>query len=167
MNINHQSCIGHSESNASYLFPQKQHIQRTQQHYLTEKFLSYRTSFFSIATTICNAFLPAMNKSLHTVLLKICNSWGNPLFHSCYDGAVARKMLPTQSIFHQPRQKSVGTESKQYGGCGRTVQARLTMCSMVFKLVWSLVFLCCRRKAVFFADLTLEVWAFSLASIAV
>ena len=45
-----------------------------------------------------------MNKSLHAALVNICNSGGGPLFHSSYDDAVARKMLPTQSIFHRPEQ---------------------------------------------------------------
>ena len=35
-----------------------------------------------------------MNKSLHTTLIKICISGGDPVFHSCYDGVIARKMLP-------------------------------------------------------------------------
>jgi len=48
-----------------------------------------------------------MNKSLHAVLIKICTSRGGPLFHSSYDGIVARKMLPTQSIFHRPEQMEV------------------------------------------------------------
>jgi len=48
-----------------------------------------------------------MNKSLHAVLVKICTSGGGPLFHSSYDGVVARKMLPTQSIFHRPEQMEV------------------------------------------------------------
>ena len=45
-------------------------------------------------------FLPVMNKSLLAVLVNICSSRGDPLFHSCYDAVVARKMLPTQCIFH-------------------------------------------------------------------
>jgi len=48
-----------------------------------------------------------MNKSLHAVLVKICNSGGGSLFHSPYEGVVARKMFPTQSIFHQPEQVEV------------------------------------------------------------
>ena len=45
-----------------------------------------------------------MNKSLRAAVVKVCTSGGGPLFHSSYDGVVARKMLPTQSIFHQPEQ---------------------------------------------------------------
>ena len=45
-----------------------------------------------------------MNKSLHAALVKICTSGGGPLFHSWYDGVFARKILPTQSIFHRPEQ---------------------------------------------------------------
>ena len=40
-----------------------------------------------------------MNKSLCATLIKICTSRGGPLFHSCYDSTIARKMLLTQSIF--------------------------------------------------------------------
>jgi len=48
-----------------------------------------------------------MNKSLCATLVKICTSEGGPLFHSLYDGVIARKMLPTQSIFHRPEQMKV------------------------------------------------------------
>jgi len=55
---------------------------------------------FNIVTTISYAFLPVMIKSLHATLIKIFTSGGDPLFQSCYDGAVVRKMFPTQSILH-------------------------------------------------------------------
>jgi len=77
-------------------------VQREQQHYLIEQILSYKTLFFDIVTAIGYAISPAMNKNLHAALLKICTSGGGPLFHSSYDGVVARKMLPTQYIFHRP-----------------------------------------------------------------
>ena len=64
--------------------------------------------FFNIVTAIGYALSPAMNKSLHAALIKICTSGGGPLFHSSYDGVVARKMLSTQSIFHRPEQMEVG-----------------------------------------------------------
>ena len=84
--------IGQSESYASYLFPQKlKQIQRTQQHYLIEHILSHKTLVFSVATTTSYAFLPVMNKNLHTTLLKISTSRDDPLFHSCYDSITARK----------------------------------------------------------------------------
>jgi hypothetical protein len=60
-----------------------------------------------MVTTIGYALLPAMNKSLHAVLVKIFTSRGGPLFHSLYDGILARKMLPTQSIFHRSEQAEV------------------------------------------------------------
>ena len=41
-----------------------------------------------------------MNRSLNVVLVQICSTRGDSLFHSCNDGDIARKMLPTQSIFH-------------------------------------------------------------------
>jgi len=48
-----------------------------------------------------------MNKTLHAALIKICTRGGDPLFHSSYDGVVARKMLPTQSIVHRPEQMEI------------------------------------------------------------
>ena len=58
---------------------------------------SYKMLFFNIITTISYAFSPEMNKSLHVMLIKICTSGCDPLFHSCSDIIVARKMLPMQS----------------------------------------------------------------------
>ena len=40
---------------------------------------SYKTLFFNTVTTINCAFLPAMNKSLHDALAKICPSLGEPV----------------------------------------------------------------------------------------
>ena len=74
---------------------------------MIEQILSYKTLYFDLVTTIGYALSPAMNKSLHTALVKICTSGGGPLFHSLYDGVIARKMLTTQSIFHQPEQMEV------------------------------------------------------------
>jgi hypothetical protein len=74
---------------------------------MIEQILSYKTVFFDIVTTIGYALSPALNKSLHAALVKICTSGGDPLFHSSYDGVVARKMLSTQSIFHRPEQMDV------------------------------------------------------------
>ena len=66
-----------------------------------------------------------MNKSLCALLIKICTSRDDPLFHSCYDGIVARKMLPMQSVFHWPGQMEVRKYQTQIvGGCDRTVQPR-------------------------------------------
>ena len=76
---------------------------------MTEQILSYKTLFFDIVNTIGYALSPAMNKSLHAALVKICTSGGGPLFHSSYDGVVARKILSTQSIFHRPQQMEVRT----------------------------------------------------------
>ena len=108
--------------------------------------------YFSTVTSISYAFLPVLKKSLHAVLVKFCTSRGDLLFHSIFAG----KMLPMQSIFHYPKQTEVvWTEEhakfKLYSGCGRTVQPRLPMCFTVFKLVWVLALLCCRRKVVFFS----------------
>jgi len=74
---------------------------------MTEHILSYETLFFNIVTTISYAFLPAMNKSLHAMLVKICTSRGDSLFHSCYDSIIARKVLPIQSIFPWHKQMEV------------------------------------------------------------
>ena len=110
--------------------------------------------------------MSAINKSLHVALIIIRTSGGDPLFHRCYDGIIARKMLLTQSIFHELRQKSEGAECRLYSGCDRTVQPRLSTCSTAFKLVWGLALSCGKRK-VAFSVMTLEVQAFSLVSITV
>lgn len=34
-----------------------------------------------------------MNKSLHAMLKKICTCRGDPSFHNCYDGIIARKKV--------------------------------------------------------------------------
>jgi len=48
---------------------------------------------------VCHGCTPVegywQEKLLHAALVKICTSRGGPLFHSCYDEGVARKMLPT------------------------------------------------------------------------
>ena len=50
--------------------------------YLIVKIITYKTLFFSIFTTIPYVFRPAMNKSLHAMLAKICTSRGDPLLLS-------------------------------------------------------------------------------------
>ena len=45
------------------------------------------------------AFPLQTNKSLCATLIKICTSRGKLMFHGCYDGIVARKLLPMQSNF--------------------------------------------------------------------
>jgi len=71
---------------------------------------------------------------------------------------------PHSPSFIDPRKwKSESARSELYSGYGRTVQSRLAVCSMVFKLVWDLVLLCCKIKfVVFFSDLTLEFQALNL-----
>jgi len=72
--------VGCSESYASYLSSQKlQKEQRIQQLYLIKQIFSYKILFFNIVTNISYAFSPAMNKSLHAALIKICTSGGDPL----------------------------------------------------------------------------------------
>ena len=63
--------------------------------------------FFNIVNTISYAFSSAMNKSLHATLIKICTIRGDSLFLSYYDSIITRKMLPMQSIFHQPEMMKV------------------------------------------------------------
>jgi len=46
------------------------------------------------------------------------------------------------------KRKLEGTKS---GGCSRTVQPRMAVCSMVMKLLWSLVLSYCKRKIIFFS----------------
>jgi hypothetical protein len=74
---------------------------------LIEQILSYKTLFFDLVITNGYALSPEMNKSLHAALVKTCTSRGVQQFHSLYNGIVARKMFPTQSIFHQPEQMEV------------------------------------------------------------
>jgi hypothetical protein len=55
--------------------------------------VSYKILLFHIVTSTGYALSPAMNKSLHAALIKICTSGGDPLSHSCINGVVIRKML--------------------------------------------------------------------------
>ena len=90
---------GCSESNTSYYFHGNYNRHKELQHCLVEQVLSYTILFFNKVTTIRLCIFPVMNKSLCATLVR-------DLFHNCYDGAVARKMLPMQHfiIFHQPEQ---------------------------------------------------------------
>ena len=109
-----------------------------------------------------------MNKSLNAELVNVCTSRGDPLFHSCCDGIISGKILSTHFIFHKPKQMEVRRcEIQIYSGCGRTVQPRLAVCSTVFKQVRGMVLSCCKRKAVFFSGLILEIRAISLVSVTV
>ena len=47
---------------------------------MIEQILCYKILFFSIVTTISYAFSPAMNKSVHVVLIIICTSRGDSLY---------------------------------------------------------------------------------------
>ena len=69
-----------SASTASYLLPWKlQQKQKVQSQYFIQKVLNYKTLFSSIVITISCALSPAMNKSLHAMLVKTCTSRGDPL----------------------------------------------------------------------------------------
>ena len=54
-----------------------------------------------------------MKNSLPAALIKMCTKGGKPLFHSCYDGIIARKRLPTQSVCHWPEQMEVRSRQIQ------------------------------------------------------
>ena len=45
---------------------------------MIEQILSYEAVLFNAVTTISFAFSPALNKSMHAVLVKICASRGDP-----------------------------------------------------------------------------------------
>jgi len=93
------------------------------------------------------------------VLLKVSTSRDDALFHSCYDGIIAREMLSSQSIFHEPEQMEVRRHQiwTKSGGFDRVVQTRLAMYSTVFKLVWGLALLYSKRNDVFFSSLPQEI----------
>ena len=55
---------------------------------------------------IFNIIIIAMY-AFFAALLQICTSGDDPLFHNCFDGIVAGKMLPMQSIFHWLKQIEV------------------------------------------------------------
>jgi len=72
----------------------------------------------------------------------------------------------SRSFSDTDRWKSEGTKFKLCGGWGRTEHPRLTVCSTVFRLIWGLELLYCKRNVVFFSGLALKVWAFSSLSVA-
>ena len=49
---------------------------------MIEQILSYRTLFFNTVTTIGCAFLPAVNKNLHSTLITVCTGEGDILLLS-------------------------------------------------------------------------------------
>ena len=63
---------------------------------MIEQVLSYNTVLsFSVGTTISHAFLPAMKKSLHTVLVNICTAIQNvACFHAAVTAAETHHPLP-------------------------------------------------------------------------
>jgi len=94
--------VGHSKSNASYLFPWKlEQIQWAQWLYLNEQFLSYKTLFLSIVTTISYAFSPLMDKNLHATLVKICTDVWNKAYLLCAVAtAETQQTVPLCANFH-------------------------------------------------------------------
>jgi len=92
-----------------------------------KQILSYKMLFFNIVTTIKYALLPVMNKSLHVMHVKTCSSGGDPLFHSYYDGIVARKALLTVHLPLNWGSESQKVPNSNYivsviGQCGRDWQ---------------------------------------------
>ena len=55
---------------------------------------------FNIVTTISYAFSPAMNKSLHAMLVKMCTSRNDPYLPICYDGVIAEMHHPPPHCAH-------------------------------------------------------------------
>ena len=80
----------------------------------------------------------------------------------CFTDAVIASLLGkcylcSLSFIGLNRQKSEDAKSGLHTGFGRTVQPRLAMCFMVFRLIWGVVLLCCKSEVVSFSGLTLEV----------
>ena len=50
-----------------------------------------QNTILNTVITISYAFLPVMNKIPYAELVKMCNSGGEPLFHSCCDNVLDRK----------------------------------------------------------------------------
>lgn len=76
----------------------------------------------------------------------------------CFTAVTVASLLGKCCLRGPSEQMEVGRHQFQlYGGCGGTVQPRLTMCSMVFKLVQGLALLDCERNVVVFSGLTLLV----------
>ena len=61
----------------------------------------------NLVTAVSCALSPAVTESLHAMLVKICTSRGDPLFHSFCNNVTAREMLLLQSIFHWLEQMKV------------------------------------------------------------
>ena len=75
----------------------------------------------------------------------------------CFIAAMMAQLLG-KCFRHSPlfigvnRWKSEGTKSGLYYECGRTVHSRLAVCSMVFKLIWSLVLSCCKKDCLIWPE---------------
>lgn len=81
-----------------------------------EQILSYKILFFT-----SYEFSQVINKTLP--LMKNCTSRAEPLFHSCYEGTVARKCPCSKSFIGSNRWKSEGAKFRLYCGhiqVGRT-----------------------------------------------
>jgi len=65
---------------------------------MIEQILGYKILFFNIITTISYAFSPAMNKSLHAALIKICTKWF--VFHINVDTAETHHPPPHCANIH-------------------------------------------------------------------
>jgi hypothetical protein len=79
---------------------------------LTEQILSYKTLFFDTVTTIGYALLPAMNKSLHAALVKICTSGDGVQGCNCYGlGVIPFTTFGSASGLRHSRIQSTVTKS--------------------------------------------------------
>ena len=104
------------------------------------------------------------------MLVKISTGGDDLLFHSCYDGIVARtvhlslahtfrfSLAPTDGNQEKPNPNYIG------GVIGQSSQ-NWQCAPMVFKLAQGQELLYCKRKVVFFSGLTLEVPVCILVSV--
>ena len=79
--------IGRSENNVSYFFAMATTTSTKSRSTVFDRVNSQlQNTLFSIVTTISYAFLPAMNKSFHDMLVKICMAVWNVacLLHHCH-----------------------------------------------------------------------------------
>lgn len=112
----------------------------------------------TITLTISYAFSPAVNKSPHAAVIKCAALEVTHWFSAAATTvSLGKGCLCSPSFINTNGWKTEGTKSRLYCGYGRTVQAKLAMCSMIFKLPLGLALSLFSRKVVFFSDLTLEI----------
>ena len=79
-------------------------------------------------------------------------------FTAAMTASLLEKWCPRSLSFIRPnRWNSEGAKTELCSGCGKIVQPRLALCSMLFKLVWGLALLRGKRKFVAFSGLTVSL----------